>query len=39
VNKSKVNAEAQISMTDCLNQRYILLQRGKKNYFLLEVEG
>jgi tyrosyl-tRNA synthetase len=39
VNKSKVNAEAQISLTDCLNQRYILLQRGKKNYFLLEVEG
>ena len=39
VNKIKFHAEAQISPADCLNQRYILLQRGKKNYFLLEVVG
>jgi tyrosyl-tRNA synthetase len=38
MNKTKVNAEQSVSLADCLNNRYILLQRGKKNYFLLEIE-
>ena len=38
MNKTKVNSEQLVSLADCLNNRYILLQRGKKNYFLLEVE-
>ena len=38
MNKSKVSADQVVSAADCLNNRYILLQRGKKNYFLLELE-
>jgi tyrosyl-tRNA synthetase len=38
MNKSKVSAEQVVTAADCLNNRYILLQRGKKNYFLLELE-
>lgn len=38
LNKAKANADQVITMEDCLNNRYILLQRGKKNYFLLELE-
>jgi tyrosyl-tRNA synthetase len=38
INKTKASAEQVITDQDFLNNRYILLQRGKKNYFLLEVE-
>jgi tyrosyl-tRNA synthetase len=38
MNKSKVSTEQVVTAADCLNNRYILLQRGKKNYFLLELE-
>jgi tyrosyl-tRNA synthetase len=38
MNKTKVSAEQVVTIADCLNNRYILLQRGKKNYFLLELE-
>ncbi len=37
VNKSKVDATYQVSNTDILNGNMILLQKGKKNYFLLKV--
>jgi tyrosyl-tRNA synthetase len=38
VNKEKVTAEKQMGVSDLLNNKYLLLQRGKKNYFLLKAE-
>jgi len=38
VNKEKVNDTYQISNSDLLNGRYILIQKGKKNYYLVIVE-
>jgi len=38
INKEKVSLEATVSSNDLLNEAYILVQKGKKNYFLLEVE-
>ncbi|HOI31412.1 MAG: tyrosine--tRNA ligase [Bacteroidales bacterium] len=38
VNKEKVNEAYQISGTDLLNGRYILIQKGKKNYYLVIAE-
>ena len=37
VNKEKVTAEKKLSLSDLINDKYILLQRGKKKYFLLKV--
>lgn len=37
VNKLKVNADHLVNSDDVLNGNVILLQRGKKNYFLLKV--
>ena len=37
VNKEKVKENYQFSLSDLICDRYILLQRGKKNYFLLVV--
>jgi len=36
VNKIKVNDQKKIVSADLINDRYILLQRGKKSYFVLE---
>lgn len=38
VNKEKVSADFLIRAADLISGRYVLLQRGKKNYFLLTVE-
>ena len=38
VNKVKIDAEKIIAEADLINDKYILLQRGKKKYFILEVE-
>ncbi|NNC82811.1 MAG: tyrosine--tRNA ligase [Flavobacteriales bacterium] len=38
VNKEKVDDGKMLDADDLLNERYILLQRGKKNYYLLKVE-
>ena len=38
VNKEKVTEGYCLSEKDLLNQRFILLQRGKKNYFLIIVK-
>lgn len=35
VNKEKVNESASISRADLLQQKYIIVQKGKKNYFLV----
>ena len=37
VNKVKVVEEHKIGSTDLINGKFVLLQRGKKNYFVLNV--
>jgi tyrosyl-tRNA synthetase len=37
VNKEKVQEGYSISEADLLNDRFVLLQRGKKNYFIISV--
>lgn len=38
VNKEKVAEERNLNSDDLINGKYILLQRGKKNYFILKAE-
>ena len=37
VNKEKVKEDYQITKADLINEKYVLLQRGKKNYYILVV--
>lgn len=37
INKSKISEDFVISEADLLNQKYILVQKGKKNYFLVRI--
>ena len=37
INKQKINESYQINEKDLLNGKYILVQKGKKNYFLVKV--
>lgn len=37
VNKEKVKEDFTITQTDLINDKFVLLQRGKKNYFVLVV--
>ena len=39
VNKEKVKEDYLITKTDLINNKYVLLQRGKKNYFILVVKS
>jgi len=38
VNKQKVTESYTISTSDLLNDKFVLLQKGKKNYYLLKIE-
>ncbi len=38
VNKEKINGESRIDESYLIDDKYLLLQRGKKNYFLLKVK-
>jgi len=38
INKAKINAEKVVNKDDLLTNGFILVQRGKKNYFLVKVE-
>jgi len=38
VNKEKVNEECKLTSSDLVNDKFVLLQRGKKNYFVLAVQ-
>lgn len=38
LNKEKVKDDYVVSSSDLINDRYLLLQRGKKNYFVLTIE-
>ena len=37
VNKEKVTEEFQLTLMDLINNQFVLLQRGKKNYFVIRV--
>lgn len=37
INKNKVNLEKSITLDDMISDKYILAQKGKKNYFLITV--
>tara|TARA_B100001029_G_C15062987_1_gene460279 strand:+ start:2237 stop:3535 length:1299 start_codon:yes stop_codon:yes gene_type:complete len=37
INKSKVNDEYIVSKKDLIDNQYILIQRGKKNYFIIKI--
>ena len=37
INKKKISANTKITKNDLINGKYILLQRGKKNYYLVIV--
>jgi tyrosyl-tRNA synthetase len=37
VNKEKVTEEYQLTSKDLINNQFVLLQRGKKNYFVIRV--
>ena len=37
VNKAKIREDFTFSGKDLLNDKYILVQKGKKNYFLVKV--
>ena len=38
INKQKIKEDYQLSENDLLNNRYILVQKGKKNYFIVKVD-
>ena len=38
VNKEKVTEEFQLTSSDLINNQFVLLQRGKKNYFVIRVK-
>ncbi|WP_419800431.1 tyrosine--tRNA ligase [Mucilaginibacter sp.] len=38
INKEKVLADAVFTVQNLINQKYLVVQKGKKNYFLLVVE-
>jgi tyrosyl-tRNA synthetase len=38
VNKIKINSDYIIKEADLIADQYVLLQRGKKNYFILKLE-
>lgn len=39
INKQKLSSPEQSPEYDLLQQKYLLVQKGKKNYFLIKVEG
>ena len=38
LNKQKINLDTVIDSTDLLNNKYLLIQKGKKNYMIINVE-
>tara|TARA_B100001029_G_C15052065_1_gene451510 strand:+ start:847 stop:2118 length:1272 start_codon:yes stop_codon:yes gene_type:complete len=38
LNKQKINLDSVIDSTDLLNNKYLLIQKGKKNYMIINVE-
>lgn len=38
VNKEKVSEDYSLSIADVINDKFILLQRGRKNYFIIKIK-
>jgi len=38
LNKEKINIEKRVTENDLINNRYILIQKGKKNYIIIKIE-
>ena len=38
INKEKITEDFQLTENNLLNGKYLLIQKGKKNYFLIIVE-
>jgi len=38
LNKEKINIEKLVTEKDLINNRYLLLQKGKKNYIIIKIE-
>ncbi len=38
LNKEKINIEKNVTGNDLINDRYLLIQKGKKNYIIIKVE-
>ena len=38
VNKKKINIDTKINITELLNNKYLLIQKGKKHYIIINVE-
>ncbi len=38
INKQKINLEKRITSADLIHEKYILLQKGKKNYYLISID-
>ena len=38
INKQKIKEDYRLSENDLLNDKYILVQKGKKNYFIVKVK-
>ncbi len=37
INKTKITEDYQIGLNSLISDKYILVQKGKKNYFLVKV--
>ena len=37
INKEKINLEFQTTENSLIDNKYLLVQKGKKNYFLIKV--
>ncbi|MNU04351.1 Tyrosine--tRNA ligase [compost metagenome] len=37
INKAKVNADYSVSANDLIDGKFLLIQKGKKNYFIVSV--
>ena len=38
INKEKISVDFQLSQENLLNKKYVLVQKGKKNYFLIIIQ-
>ena len=38
LNKEKINIEKNVTGNDLINDHYLLIQKGKKNYIIIKVE-
>ena len=37
LNKEKIDLNKKINIKDLLNDKYLLFQKGKKNYFVIKI--